>query len=313
MDNVEARELMITSSPHIRAGTSTSGIMGKVLIALLPCLTAGVFFFGFRSLWVCLVSTASAVATEFIVCKTFRHHGNVTDMSAALTGLLLGLTLPAAIPLWQAFFGGVMATGVFKGALGGLGKNPVNPAIASRVVMLLSFGEMATPSYPVRLDTVTSATPLSFLKEADSFGIGELFFGLRGGCIGETCILAILIGFIFLSVTGVVSYHSTLAYVLTVLFVSLFFENGDVLLAVEWCLAGSVIFSAVFMVTDYVSSPATHTGQVIYGILCGALTCFIRFYGNYPEGVSFAVLLGNFAVPMIDRLSRKRVLGVKKS
>lgn len=306
------QELKITSSPHIRARTSTEKIMGSVLISLLPCLIGGIYFFGFRALWVCLISTVSAVTAELVLCKLFKHSVGVTDLSAAVTGLLLGLTLPAEIPLWQALFGGVIATGVFKQALGGLGRNPVNPAIASRVVMLLSFGEMAKPSYPLRLDVVTSATPLEYLREGESFGVVDLLLGFRGGCIGETCAVLIIAGFTFLLVTGIVSFHSTSAFVLTVFLTSLFYENGDFLLALEWCLAGSVLFGGVFMVTDYVSSPTTRVGQAVYGALCGILTCFIRLYGTYPEGVSFAILLGNFTVPLIDRLTRKRVLGVRK-
>lgn len=303
--------LKVSSSPHIRTGTSTERIMGIVIISLIPCLVAGTYYFGLRSLVLCIVCTLSAVVSEFIMCKLLSHSW-VMDLSAVVTGLLLGLSLPSTIPIWQAVFGGALSTGLFKQAFGGIGKNPVNPAIASRVVMLLSFGEMASYPSPRGLDAVSGATPLSFLREGESFGISDLFFGFRGGCIGETCSMAIILGFIILLAGGVISPHVTSAYTGTVFLASLIYENLDFFLALEWCLAGSVLFGAVYMVTDYVSSPTTRRGQVLYGILCGFLTVFIRLYASYPEGVSFAILFANFAVPVIDSLTGIKVFGVEK-
>ncbi len=305
------RMLKVSSSPHIRAGTSTERIMGVVVFSLIPCLAAGTYYFGLRALVLCLACTISAVVSELVMCKVLSHSGE-KDLSAVVTGLLLGLSLPSTLPIWQAVVGGALSTGLFKQALGGIGKNPVNPAIASRVVMLLSFGEMASYPSPRGLDAVSGATPLSFLREGEYFGISDLFFGMRGGCIGETCSMAILAGFVILLLCGVISPHITAGYMGTVFLASLFYENLDFFLALEWCLAGSVLFGAVYMVTDYVSSPTTRRGQALYGVLCGFLTVFIRFYGSYPEGVSFAILLANFAVPIIDSLTRIKVFGVKK-
>lgn len=307
------RELLVTPSPHIRSDGRTSKIMCMVILSLLPCLAVGTYLFGFRVLFVCLVCIGGAVIGESTVCKLTGKKLYISDMSALVTGLLLGLTLPAGLPLWQSFLGGIISTAVFKESFGGLGKNPINPAIAARVLMLLSFGEMTEYSSPKSIDTVAGATPLKFLEDGNSFGIKELFFGIRGGCTGEACILVILVGFIFLLAVKVITPHTTFSFIGTAFLMSLLYENGQIMLALEWCLAGSLIFGAVFMATDYVSSPTTRRGQIIYGILCGIFTCAIRFYGKYPEGVSFGILLANLTVPIIDVMTSKKVFGVKKS
>ena len=293
-------------SPHIHSGMSTSGIMLDVVIALLPATVAGVFLFGLRALAVIGVCVASCVAFEALFCLITKKPQTVKDLSSAVTGLLLALNLPANIPLWQCAVGSLFAIVVVKCLFGGLGQNLVNPAIAARVFMLVAFSSLTQAAFPV--DAVASATPLA--KDAVMPDLLTLFTGNYGGAIGETCSIALLVGGIYLLVRRVITWHNPVAFMGTVFVFSLFMEGFDPIRALSMVLCGGVIIGAVFMATDYVTSPPTPWGKVIFGIGCGLLTCLIRYFGNYPEGVSFAILFMNILTPYISIWTRHKVFGV---
>lgn len=296
----------LSISPHIHSGMSTAGVMLDVLIALLPVTVVGVVIFGLRALAVIGVCVASCVAFEALFCLVTKQPQSVKDFSAAVTGLLLALNLPAGIPLWQCVIGSLFAIVVVKGLFGGLGQNLVNPAITARVFMLVAFGSMAAASFPV-LDTVAGATPLANPDALPDLPI--LFIGYHGGAIGETSAVALLVGGIYLMARRVITWHNPAAFIGTVFVFSLFMEGFDPLKALSLVLCGGVMIGAIFMATDYTTSPPTPWGKVIFGIGCGLLTCLIRYFGNYPEGVSFAILFMNILTPYISRWTRHKVFG----
>ena len=302
-------KMIINSSPFIRSKRKTSGIMADVIISLLPCALAGVVIFGVRALLVLLVSSAAAVGSEALFCKFTKKGRTYGDLSSLVTGLLVGLSLPATIPLWQAALGSVFAILLVKCVFGGIGYNIANPAMCARVFMILSFGEMLTSPAPVWADVTSGATPLARLKDGEGVSLVRVFLGDRGGCIGEVCTLALLMGGAYLVWRGVISWHIPTAFVSTVYLMSLLSSNFDLMRALCWTVSGSVLMGALFYATDYVSSPTTNKGKLLYGAGCGALTCLIRFFGSYPEGVSFAILFMNFTVPFIDIFTRKKVFG----
>ncbi len=296
-------------SVHIRSDNRTSRIMADVLVALIPSAVAGVYFFGLRAALVLLVSVAAAVIAEWSYEMITGKDLTVSDFSAAVTGALLGLSLPSGIPIWQAVFGSVFAVVAVKCIFGGIGYNIANPAMCARVVMLLSFGEMVVYREAGMADTVSSATPLAVLSEGGDFSLWRLFVGDRGGCIGETCCAALLAGLAYLLFRRVVTWHIPLSFLASVFLLSFILESGNVSRALMWTISGSAVMGAVFFATDYVSSATTSVGKLIYGSLCGGLTVLIRLFGDYPEGVSFAVLFMNFTVPFIDIVTRKKVFG----
>ncbi len=302
----------VLKTPHLRCRRRTGGIMTDVLIALIPTTLAGCVIFGFSAVLTLAVAVVFAVASELVCCKIQKREQSITDMSAAVTGLLLGLSLPATTPWWQTAIGAVFAVAVVKCIFGGIGFNTVNPAICARVFMILSFAEVLTYPVPRGADTVSSATPLEYLEAGADMSIIKLFFGVRGGCIGEVCVAALLLGGAYLLYKKVIRIHIPAAYLGAVFLLSIIFEDGDVVRALMWTLSGSCVLGAVFMATDYVSSPVTPTGKLLYGAGCGALTALIRFYGGYPEGVSFAILFMNFTVPFIDTVTAKTVFGTKR-
>ena len=292
-------------SPHIHCGMSTGGIMLDVIIALLPATVAGVVIFGLRALAVVGVCVVTCVLFEALFCLITKKDQTVKDLSAAVTGLLLALNLPANIPLWQCAVGSLFAIIVVKCLFGGLGRNVVNPAIAARVFMLVAFASMTKAAFPV--DAVAGATPLAATDKMPD--LLTLFTGYYGGAIGETCSAALLIGGIYLVVRRVITWHNPVAFMGTVFVFSLFMEGYDPVKALSMVLCGGVILGAIFMATDYTTSPPTPAGKLIFGVGCGLLTCLIRYFGSYPEGVSFAILFMNILTPYISRWTKHRVFG----
>ena len=289
-------------SPHIHSGKSTAGIMGDVLISLLPATVAGILIFGLRALLVVAVCVLSSVAFEVLFNLIIKKEQTIGDLSAVVTGLLLALNLPSNIPLWQCVVGSLFAIVIVKCLFGGIGQNLVNPAITARVFMLVAFTSIATPSFPV--DTVASATPLA----AETMpSLLDLFFGLHGGAIGETCAAALLLGGIYLLVRRVISWHIPVVFIGTVFVFSFLMEGFNAVEALSLILSGGVFIGAFFMATDYTTSPSTSLGKVIFGLGAGLLTCLIRYFGTYPEGVSFAILFMNILTPYISRWTRRKV------
>lgn len=303
-------ELHISTSPHIHRNKTTTGIMLDVIIALLPTTIAGFIIFGLKALSVVLMCIGVCVLSEFIFNKIVKKEDTTGDLSAVVTGLLLGLNLPADTPLWQAAVGSIFAIVLVKCVFGGLGCNLVNPAITARVFMLISFTELAKPSFPV--DSVASATPLA-VEVGKEPTLIDLFLGNVGGAIGETCKIALLLGGIYLIARGVISWVMPASFIGTVFVLSFLIKDFSLTAALYQVLSGGLIIGAFFMATDYVTSPATDKGKLIFGIGAGLLTVLIRFWGVYPEGVSFAILLMNILNPYINRWSRRKLFGgVKK-
>lgn len=301
-----SNKLRLSISPHIHSGRSTAGIMRDVLISLAPAAIAGTVIFGIRALLVIAVCVGASVGFEALFNLIAKKEQTVGDLSAAVTGLLLALNIPARTPIWQCVIGALFAIIVVKCLFGGIGANPVNPAITARVFMLVSFSSIATASYPTIVDTASGATPLAADKLPK---LTDLLLGLHGGAIGETCAIALLVGFVYLLVRKVISWHLPVTFIGTVFVFSLFMEKFDFTSALGLILSGGLILGAVFMATDYVTSPATAWGKVIFGLGAGLITCLIRYFGTYPEGVSFAILFMNILTPYIDVWTRRKVLG----
>ena len=308
-----AKLLRLSVSPHIHSGRSTAGIMRDVIIALLPAAVAGTVIFGLRALLVIGVCVASCVLMEALFNVIIKKEQTIGDLSAALTGLLLALNLPAGIPLWQCVIGSIFAIVIVKCLFGGIGCNLVNPAIAARVFMIVSFGSMAVQYYPTIVDTVAGATPLAQMAEGKMPKITDLLLGLRGGAIGETCALALLLGLVYLIARRVISWHIPVATVGTVYVLSLCMEGFDFMKALALVLSGGLFIGAFFMATDYVTSPTTGAGKIIFGAGVGLITFLIRYFGVYPEGVSFAILFMNILTPYIDSWTAHKVFGGKKA
>ena len=308
---------VVTSSPHIRGKRNTQQIMRDVVIALLPALIAGTIIFGMRALLVTLVCVAAAAAAEWACGMVLYHRNTVKDLSSVVTGLLLALTLPATVPYWVAAVGSIFAIVVVKGLCGGLGKNVFNPALGARAFLVLLW-----PVYMVRfvapgaVDGVASATPLHHMvmPALPEESLGQMFMGNIGGCIGEVCTLALLIGGAYLLYKGVISVRIPAAYLGTVAVLTLIFSKGDnaVLWMLYSLLGGGVVLGAFFMATDYATSPVTPKGQIIYGIGCGVFTVIFRYFGLFPEGVTYAILLMNACSWAIDRYCAPRRFGTKK-
>lgn len=318
-------KLLVTSSPHIHSGARTSRLMGDVLVALLPALLAGIWFFGLRSLALVAVTVLSCLVSEWVFRKLTRQSNTLPDLSAAVTGVLLALTLPATAPYWLAAVGGVFAIVVVKGLIGGLGQNLFNPALAARAFLVLlwpvwmvRFAPAGTKpdALTLSVDMVASATPLHHMQmpALPTESLGEMFLGNIGGCIGEVSALALLLGGAYLLVRRVISWRIPAAYLGTVALLTLVFPKGqDPLLWMLYnLLGGGVLLGALFMATDYTTSPATPRGQLLYGVGCGALTVAFRYYGLFPEGVTYAILLMNACVWSLDRFTPPRRFGTVK-
>ena len=298
------------ASPHIRSNVTTSQLMGHVLLALLPAVAVGIWQLGWGALWVVLACTAAALITEGL----WTAGRSLADGSAAVTGLLLAMTLPPHLPLWLAALGGAAAVAVGKLLWGGMGENVFNPALVARAAMVLAFPRAMTDYHAA--DAVTSATPLHHmaLHDLPEESVGRLFLGLCRGSVGELSALALLLGGVYLIWRRVITWRIPVSYLGAVAALTLLFSRGDAPLA--WMLSqlfsGGLVLAAFFMATDYASAPVTPGGQLLYGVLCGALTVFFRYEGIFPEGVTYAILLMNSLSWTIDRLTPPRRFGVGK-
>lgn len=306
---------LVNTSPHLHKKESVSRIMWMVVFSLIPAGIAGVYIFGLGALQAIILGVAAAVVTEMVLQLATKKKITIFDGSAVLTGLLLAYNLPPNVPFWLPIIGSVFAIAIGKQIFGGLGQNIFNPALVGRVFLMASWPKyMTTFTRPMNYDAITSATPLAIIKEGkvlENIPYLDLFLGNRGGCIGEVCILALIIGAIFLLIRGYISWHIPVSYIATTsLFIYLFgakvFFTGDWLFHL---LSGGLMLGAFFMATDYVTSPLTAKGQIVFGIGCGLLTAVIRLWGGYPEGVSYAILIMNAATPIIDRYTKPRIYG----
>jgi len=322
---------ILSSSPHAHANSSVSRIMLDVIIALLPTTAAGIWFFGLPAVWTILTCIATCLVTEALCRLAMGRDNTIGDLSAVVTGLLLALNLPAGIPLWMAVVGSVFAIGIAKQVFGGLGMNPFNPALAARAFMLISFtGPMTTwlkPLWWKTPETMTTATPLAAMKKLYACDVTthatphvqkaleglpnlwDLLIGNMPGCIGEVSTIALAIGAIYLICRKVITWHIPVMFLVTVWLYAYFAGGAPAHLQL---LTGGVMIGACFMATDYVTSPTTAKGKVVFGIGCGVLCMLIRQFGSYPEGCSFAILIMNAFTPLINRWTSQRPFGAKK-
>lgn len=300
--------LKVSSNPHIRSGVSTSSIMMAVVIALLPAAGFGIYNFGMRALLHILLTVGAAVLTEFIAGKLLKRPVTIGDGSAIVTGLLLALNLPVSVPLWMGMLGAVFAILVVKMLFGGLGQNFMNPALGARCFLLISFTSMMTN---FDCDAYTGATPLAVLKEGGNVEILDMFLGKTAGTIGETSMLAILIGACFLLLIGVIDLRIPGTYIVTfILFAALFGGHGfDPAYLAAQLAGGGLMLGAFFMATDYVTRPITKRGQYVYGALLGIMTGIFRIFGPSAEGVSYAIIIGNLLVPLIEKITLPKAFG----
>lgn len=310
---MDKKFLNVSSSPHVRDKSSTTRIMLDVCIALLPACVFGVINFGIKALWVLLVAVVTCVLSEFAYEKILHKPITIGDLSAVVTGLLIGMNMPSTIPLWMVALGSVFAIIVVKQLFGGLGQNFMNPALAARCFLLISFaGRMTTFTY----DGVTGATPLAILKTEGVAGVDllDMFLGTTAGVIGETCVPAILVGALYLLIRKVIAPTIPLVYIAVFSIFMLIFggEGFDLeFLAAHLC-GGGLMLGAFFMATDYVTSPVTTAGKIIYAAILGILTGLFRVFGNSAEGVSYAIIFTNLLVPLIEKLTVPLAFGVKK-
>jgi electron transport complex protein RnfD len=303
----------VSSSPHIKSNDSVQGIMRDVIIALLPATFAGIYFFGMQAFLVTLVSVLSCIAAEALWQKLAHKKVTIGDLSAVVTGLLIAFNMPAAVPLWLPAIGGFFAIIIVKQFFGGIGQNIMNPALAARAFLLASWPVHMTN---FTVDGVSAATSLGILKE----GGGQLpslmsnFIGSQGGCIGETSVLALLIGGAYLLYRKVITWHTPVAYIGSVFILTLILGRSGTMSAsaLYEIFSGGLMIGAIFMATDYTTSPMGKKGQVIFGIGCGVLTTIIRLYGGYAEGVSYAILIMSLFVPFIDKFTALRIFGEVK-
>ncbi len=306
------KDLIVSPSPHIRSGNSTQKIMLDVIIALLPAFVASIIIFGGRAALLTVFCVISCVVFEYLSRLLMKRTQTISDLSAVVTGMLLAMNLPVTIPLWIALFGCFVAIVVAKQLFGGIGQNFANPAIAARVILLASFsGQMTKYTVPFDhngVDAVVGATPLVQLANGgDVPTLLEMFLGAKGGCIGEVSCLALLIGGIYLVARKVISPITPLTFIGTV-FLGSFLLGQNPLYQI---FSGGLFIGAIFMATDYATSPITKWGKFYFALGCGIITVLIRFYGGYPEGVSFAILLMNILTPQIDKLTARTPVGVK--
>ena len=321
------KKLLVSASPHDHSKDTVTRIMLDVVIALVPSLIAATFLFGFRTLIVSAVSVGTCVLAEYIARIVMKRHQTVADLSAIVTGLLIAFNVPVSMPLWMVVLGDILAIVVVKQMFGGIGMNFVNPALAARIMLIASFPtEMGKWNAPFswKTETVTTASPLNAIKEiyrsgeitSESFdglpSLLDMFLGKRAGSLGEVCAIALVIGLVYLLVRRVIKITIPLAYVGSFA-VIMFIAGGFNLefLAYE-ILAGGLLLGAIFMATDYTTSPINFKGQVIFGIGCGVLTALIRLFGNLPEGVSFAIIIMNILVPHIENLTTPKPFGTVK-
>ena len=318
-------ELTVSSSPHVHTPVTTQTIMRDVLIALAPAMVGGVVFFGFRALLVTLVSAAACVFFEWAYCRVAKTNCKIYDLSAVVTGVLLAFVCPVTIPYWCIIIGDFFAIVVVKQLFGGLGRNIVNPALAARAFMF-SWPSLMTnwvePGFQnaagifSTTDAVTGATPLAAMSlgQLPEATVGEMLMGRIGGCIGETSAALLLLGLVYLLIRKVISIRIPAVFIGTVAVLTVLFPlgNDNFTWMASQIFAGGLFLGAIFMATDYVTSPLTKLGQVIFAFGCGAITVVIRYFGGYPEGVSYAILIMNLCVVLLDRIGRPKKFGAPK-
>ncbi len=305
-------KLTVASSPHVHSPFTTQKIMLSVILALAPAGLSGAFFLGFRALSVIFTCIAACVISEYLWQLLMKQRSTINDLSAVVTGLLLAYNLPVSIPLWMAACGSVFAIIIVKQFYGGIGCNIVNPALAARAMMLISW-PVAMTTWTI--DGVSSATPLALMKggisAAEMAQIPSLWNMLvaMNGCIGETSSLLLFLGGAYLIYQGIISWRIPVVFILTTVILGSLFNNGGISYIFYGLFSGGLLLGAFFMATDYTTSPMTPRGHVIFAFGCGLLTALIRTWGGYPEGVSFSILIMNIAVPIIDKYTRPRILG----
>ena len=303
-------KLIVSSSPHLNSPVKTKNLMIDVIIALMPAFIASIILFGPRSILIVAVTIIAAVVAEYVCRKIMKRPNTIMDCSAIVTGLLLAFNLPSTIPAWMAALGGVIAIVVVKQMFGGIGNNFVNPALAARIILMTSFPTAMT-TWVAPFDGTSTATPLAMIAGGQTSELPtylDMFLGKSGGCLGETCALALLIGGIYLVIRKVISPIIPLVYIAVVFVFSAIIGQDPVM----QILSGGLVLGAIFMATDYVTSPLTNKGKVIYAIGCGILTVLIRCFGSLPEGVSFSIIIMNILVPLIERATVPKPFGVKK-
>ena len=311
MDNI-----VVSSTPHVRSNESVQSIMRDVIIALVPATVMGIVFFGIKALLLIAISVASSVFFEYLYQKIMKKTVTIDDLSAVVTGLLLALNLPVGASWWMPIVGSAFAILIAKQLFGGIGQNFVNPALIARAFLLASYPTAMTTW---TVDGVTTATPLALLKTLkDGAAVADL--GLPtltqvvtgsgiGGCIGETCAIALVIGFIYLLARKVITWRIPVIYIAVVFILTAVFGRYGTRMPVYEIFTGGLFLGAIFMATDYTTSPMTAKGQIIFACLCGLITYLIRVYGGYPEGVSYSILISNLAVPLIDRFTVGKIFG----
>ena len=306
-------KLVVSSSPHIHSGASTQRIMLDVVIALLPATVAAVVLFGLKAFVLIAVSVSTAVISEFLFDLITKKKQTVGDLSAVITGLLLALSLPATTTVWQIIVGAVFAIVVVKCLFGGIGCNFANPAVTARVMLIIAFSSsIAGGTNPTLTDLTAGATPLAAIQggaTADTLpSLLDMLLGNRGGAIGETCAIALILGGIYLIARRVISWHTPVIYVATVFVLSLIIKQ-DVTMALYQVLGGGLMIGAIYMATDYSTSPTNTLGKVVFALGCGVLTVVVRFLGSLPEGASYAILMMNILSPYIEKLCARKPFG----
>ncbi|MEG2814082.1 MAG: RnfABCDGE type electron transport complex subunit D [Oscillospiraceae bacterium] len=304
---VNMKKLIVSPSPHIRSGNTTSNIMFDVILALFPALFVSMVFFGMRALIVTLVCVISCVGFEYLSRKIMKKTNTISDLSAVVTGMLFAFNLPPAIPIWIAVLGCFFAIVIVKQLFGGIGQNFANPAITARIIIFVSFSKYMTTwtqpfAYRYNVDAVASATPLVDINSANTL---DLFLGNVSGCIGEVSALALIIGGIYLTIRKVINPIIPIAFIATVFFGTWALGQNPI----NEIFAGGLMLGAIFMATDYTTTPTTLKGRIIFAIGCGVITTVIRIFGSYDEGVSFAILFMNLISPLIDRVTRTKPFG----
>ena len=298
--------LNVSASPHVRSSVTTPVLMYDVAIAMIPAALFGIYHFGIKSLLIILVTVATCMLSEYVYESLMGRPVTVSDGSALVTGLILALNMPPEVPLWIPMLGGVFASIVVKQLFGGLGQNFMNPALAARCFLLISFaGRMST----FTVDGVSTATPLAVMRNGQSVSVAASFFGMIPGTIGEVSVLALLIGAVYLLVKKVITLHIPGTYILTFAIMMFLFGGMDIHYTLAQVCSGGLIFGAFFMATDYVTSPVTKKGKIVFGILLGVLTAVFRLWGGSAEGVSYAIIFCNILVPLIEKVTLPKAFG----
>lgn len=310
-------KLFVSSSPHIRVENTIQKVMLDVIIALIPATLGALYYFRMNGAKIILLSVLTAIASEVIFQKIRKQPVTINDLSAVVTGLLLAFNIPASAPWWIPVLGSVIAIVVVKQFFGGLGHNFMNPALAARIMLMISYTGRMTSWVKPGVDAKSTATPLSFVKgvtevPTNAPKLMDMLFGNIGGSLGETSAILLILGGIYLVYRGVISIQVPAIYIGTVAVVSLVYGQFDIYFMMYHLLAGGLMLGAIYMATDYASTPVTPKGRIIFALGCGILTSVIRFYGNYPEGVGFSIILMNIAAPLIEKYTAPRVFGEVK-